>query len=155
MSTRCQIMVGHPGGFSQAVVYRHQDGYPEGEHGVLATLVPIVRNVMRYRGYDKAYMTAHIAHGMIELVKKSGAKFRRQWRKDHPGEKLRDHHYSSDYLSNGVEGFDGLFHGDIEFLYCVMEDGIEVRIPRPSFWGASSFDNTMVKFVVDFNGKKK
>lgn len=37
MSTRCVVHF-QSGGKTEAIVYRHSDGYPDGEHGVLASL---------------------------------------------------------------------------------------------------------------------
>jgi hypothetical protein len=48
MSTRCQILVTG----SDVVIYRHSDGYPDSEHGVLHDLLPLVREFKKYRGDD-------------------------------------------------------------------------------------------------------
>lgn len=54
MSTRAQV---HIEGLSVSL-YRHSDGYPESEHGVLAWLVPFVADFKKRRGWDPQYMLA-------------------------------------------------------------------------------------------------
>ena len=65
MSTRCQI------GFYKtddaplykwdALIYRHSDGYPNTEHGVLATLMPILADFAEHRGLsDTEYAAAWV-----------------------------------------------------------------------------------------------
>lgn len=64
MSTRCQI------GFYQnlhaplakpnAIIYRHSDGYPDTEHGVIDTIVPLLRKHKALREFwDAEYIAAY------------------------------------------------------------------------------------------------
>jgi hypothetical protein len=35
-----------------ALIYRHWDGYPDDNSGVLATIIPFIREFKRLQGYD-------------------------------------------------------------------------------------------------------
>ena len=79
-------------------LYRHCDGYPEGPHGVLATLIPQVKKFIYLRGfYEPEYLLARIA----------------QWQMN--GRDLND-----------VLGFglDTSYHDDLEYIYRVRVNGI-------------------------------
>ena len=56
MSTRCQIGFYEQGEKDlnkwDALLYRHSDGYPESEHGVVATIKPILDDFQAKRGLD-------------------------------------------------------------------------------------------------------
>jgi len=56
MSTRCQIGFYEDGEKNlqnfEALIYRHCDGYPDSEHGVIATVVPILKGFDKERGLD-------------------------------------------------------------------------------------------------------
>ena len=56
MSTRCQIGFYEPEAKDlndfEALIYRHCDGYPDTEHGVLAAIVPILQDFNDNRGLD-------------------------------------------------------------------------------------------------------
>jgi hypothetical protein len=62
MSTRCQIgfYESKPEKLDQweALIYRHSDGYPDSEHGVLATVLPILHDFDKNRGLDDAEYAA-------------------------------------------------------------------------------------------------
>ncbi|MFA6089984.1 MAG: hypothetical protein WC755_09070 [Candidatus Woesearchaeota archaeon] len=71
MSTRCQI------GFSDkdnndfmkpnALLYRHSDGYPEGNSGVLKLLIPTICLFQKRRGMDDVeYMSAWVMYHLIQ-----------------------------------------------------------------------------------------
>ena len=99
MSTRAQIQVEG----SKVLVYKHNDGYPDGKHGVLAWLTPFVMNFMRLRGFQEDYMTARILEAGI---------------------------FSDGADRDPVLGWglDTEIHGDIAYLYTVKRDGsIDVK----------------------------
>ena len=56
MSTRCQIGFYEPEVKDlnqwEALIYRHSDGYPDTQHGVIATVVPILKQFDKDRGLD-------------------------------------------------------------------------------------------------------
>lgn len=56
MSTRCQIgfyELGQKNLYKwEALIYRHSDGYPDGESGVIATVKPILDDFNKNRGLD-------------------------------------------------------------------------------------------------------
>lgn len=56
MSTRCQIGFYEAGETNlnlwEALIYRHSDGYPESPHGVIATMLPILKDFDKNRGID-------------------------------------------------------------------------------------------------------
>jgi hypothetical protein len=114
MSTRCQIAVEHnPGVF----IYMHNDGYPDGKHGVLAWLLPFVRDFHANRGHDPEYLTARIIARIAELV---------------PG-----------CLGLGVGS---ALHGDEAYIYVVRKTGIvEVRVPTQGFWDEPDMARTTVQ----------
>jgi hypothetical protein len=109
MSTRCQILVQD----SDVILYRHCDGYPDGEHGVMALLRPLVLSFLKHRGFDPSYMSAQIVAAHIEKTRNG----------------------PTDFLGCGVEAYkNGQLHGDIEFLYVVTKNAIEVRsVQGPTF----------------------
>lgn len=142
MSTRSQILVdGH-----NAIIYRHSDGYPDGEHGVLASLLPLVKDFMLHRGPDPEYLTAQI---IADQIKRHHDWFE-NWEKRFNAPLQREYRY----IGFGVEAWGGLLHGDIEYLYIVKTDHVEVRKPKKGFWGNSTLANTKRLKLVDFNGDK-
>jgi hypothetical protein len=122
MSTRCQI------GFYEkstidinrpdALIYKHSDGYPDGEAGMLITLVPMLKDFNKQRGLsDTEYAAAWILFGLIQntvnhfqdkKIYKTPVE-ERYWR----------------YLGFGVCS-DGIFHGDIEFYYAVTPEKLYI-----------------------------
>lgn len=133
MSTRCQVIFEgyEKDKFHDASVYRHSDGYPDSEHGVLATLVPFAKDFMANRGHDPEYMTAHLVALWINNMNEHNAK----------------QGYSSNmfkYTGHGVCGFKGELHGDLDYLYVVKKTEIEVRRPVNEFWDEPTVKNTKV-----------
>jgi len=109
MSTRCQIVILEPTeniireaeSEKNVKIYVHSDGYPRGEHGILARILPLVRDFEKERGHDIEYLTAQLVHS---LVAKKRATY-------------------PDYLGFGVGT---QMHGDIEFLYIILPEEIQV-----------------------------
>ena len=56
MSTRCQIGFYEPTATDlkefEALIYRHCDGYPDTDNGVLADIVPVLQDFNKNRGLD-------------------------------------------------------------------------------------------------------
>ena len=78
------------------LLYRHSDGYPDTEYGVLAELVPFLRRFDRERGLDDIeYAAARLLHHMIKQNAPEGT------------------------LGYGISD---TLHGDIEYLYAVFAD---------------------------------
>jgi hypothetical protein len=116
MSTRCQIIVQG----SDVVLYRHSDGYPDDEHGVLAALKKIVKPFLKPRGWDTDYMPAQIIASMIAANHASLDATAK--------EKLdrKDSYEQYKYLSYAVEAYtdptsDNALHGDIDYLYVIRQ----------------------------------
>jgi hypothetical protein len=72
MSTRCQIKLNTKSldksdkSFGKIYLYRHSDGYPEGEHGVLSKLSDLTTEFIANRGYDPEYLLAQICMRFFE-----------------------------------------------------------------------------------------
>ena len=106
MSTRCHIAVypfedSNDNDFT-ALLYRHCDGYPESQHGVLAVLVPFVKKFVAGRGYDDEYLAARLLQEMTNKTDVDGDNF----------------------LGYGICRE---FHGDTDFIYRVYPDRIVVE----------------------------
>jgi len=117
MSTRCQI------GFYQgdrqnieapdALLYRDFDGYPNGEYGVLAVLLPWAVEFHKDRGLDDSeYAAARCLVAMVKATAPDG---------------------NLDYgISQG-------FHGDIEYLYAVSPESVRVFATSETMEGTRRF----------------
>lgn len=107
MSTRCHVgfyaSAEQPLDKPSALIYRHSDGYPDTEHGVLAALVPWAKDFNKRRGLSDAEYAA--ARGLVALMRKAD---------------LLD-----DVLGYGICG-DHSLHGDHEYFYRVDPTGITV-----------------------------
>lgn len=95
MSTRSQIGFydtdEQPLEKPSTIVYRHCDGYPDTEHGVVATVLPIIKEFIEGRGFwDIEYLPAWVVAKLKE-----------------------------DFLNIGICGRDHDLHGDIEYYYAV------------------------------------
>ena len=125
MSTRCQI------GFYEknekrkdkfeALIYRHSDGYPNGEHGVLATILPFLNQFPRRD--DIEYCSARLLQYLCAKSEESSK--------------------ANGYPPKGLTGETGIgicigFHGDIEYLYKVFPSRVEVCGPYGSIIKAIS-----------------
>ena len=150
MSTRCQILVEG----SDVVLYRHSDGYPTGESGVLKPLKKIVSQFCKHRGFDTTYLPAHIISSFIVDQNK--------WIDEHVAKGSLERDYAGTrFLGHGVEAYypdrknTGL-HGDIDYLYVVKRNGtIEVREPMLNFGedGECRIQNTKMTSVVKYARK--
>lgn len=139
MSTRCHIIVEDPSYGDQTILYRHSDGYPDGEHGVLASLVPFVARFMKHRGFfDACFLGAQIICDQInryrEYMRASLQRRVDRLRAEGNG----DDHWlvkaDLDMLANVDNDFLGFgisneIHGDVEFIYRVTPEGIHVEYP--------------------------
>jgi hypothetical protein len=75
MSTRCQIAFYEKGSKLEnweALIYRHGDGYPDTEHGVLADVLPILEDFDKKRGLDdieyaSAWLVAKLKTHMLNI----------------------------------------------------------------------------------------
>lgn len=135
MSTRCQIIIQDGNNKPYDVsFYRHSDGYPQGEHGVLATLVPFVDAFYRNRGWDECYMMAQLAFNQFEkVVMPQNQRNAEYYAKP---ENLKYAPKGTDpykYIGYGIESFHGDFHGDLAYIYVIRRDGskayVDVRSP--------------------------
>jgi len=147
MSTRSQVLVhGH-----NAIVYRHSDGYPDGPSGVLKALLPLCADFIKFRGFDPEYLTAHIAAEFIRLHRAWFKRAQRQRMKD--GYPFGPMDRQTEFIGHGVEAWDGVFHGDVEYIYIVHKDHVEVRHGGKGFWDNSTLANTDLVKKVRFDGK--
>jgi hypothetical protein len=132
MSTRCHIIVECPEWKTQTILYRHSDGYPEGQHGVLASLVPFVKRFMENRGWDPCYLPAQI---LADQIHQSREYMRRHYQESADEAKstdMKDYYLKrlaeseNDFLGFGISD---QIHGDVEFIYRVTPAGIFVERP--------------------------
>jgi hypothetical protein len=130
MSTRCHIIVEDPQYNERTILYRHSDGYPDGQHGVLASLVPFVARFMKHRGFDACYMAAQI---MADQITRSRAYMRDMYERRASEMQSGD---MQDYYRKQAENVDNDFlgfgisnqiHSDVEFIYRVTPEGIKVE----------------------------
>src|SRR5690349_12572643 len=112
MSTRCQIEFSING--ERRTIYRHSDGYPDTEEGVLYSL----REFLKWnkgRNDDIEYLAANF----IYWSKKGTEADIKRWRKARWGGVFEDSYYE-DILKTGFgicENDD--LHGDIKYFYKV------------------------------------
>ena len=130
MSTRCHIIVEDPQYGDKTILYRHNDGYPDGQHGVLASLVPFVARFMKHRGFDACYLGAQI---ICDQINRSREYMRRHYEEsadEAKSDDLRNYYreraaaQENDFLGFGISGE---IHGDVEFIYRVTPEGISVE----------------------------
>jgi len=131
MSTRCHIIVEDPRYGDKTILYRHSDGYPNGEHGVLASLVPFVVRFMKHRGFDACYMGAHIIADQIQRSREHDREWcERSIKRDEANG--HDPSYYREKLANLENDFLGFgisseIHGDVDYIYRVTPEGIHVE----------------------------
>ena len=116
MSTRCMIEIDG----IDAKLYRHCDGYPgdleKEECGVLMDIVPFVKDFLKNRGWDTEYLAARLISHLIVDSDTSSSKWRKTW----------DKNWSPDEKEYTGFGICNNYHSDIEYLYKVFKDRIEV-----------------------------
>ena len=150
MSTRCQIHVNN----SNVLLYRHQDGYPE---GVLPDILPTIKRFIGIRGFDVEYLPARLIVALVEAQNKVYQGLIDRYKEDgRPQSYITDAEESRDTLSIGVTAFDngeGLA-GDIEYLYVVEKDRVRVMVPTRDFYKAPRPSLAFFKLLkdVDFDG---
>ena len=121
MSTRSQILVTRrnydfanlSNRFDEPLIYRHSDGYPEGEHGVIAFLKPFCETFINIRGFDDSYLAARLIQHMCNKYDSS----------------CSQHWEDLDTIQLLGHGIDNDIHGDIEYFYVVKPRTIEVYEP--------------------------
>jgi len=105
MSTRCQIgfYEEKPEGTEalenfEALLYHHSDGYPEGQHGIIGRLSPILKEFRVHRALtgESEYLSRYVCCNLFEPESILGGGISRE------------------------------FHFDIEFYYAIHPDGIDV-----------------------------
>jgi len=136
MSTRCHIIIEDPRYGDRTILYRHSDGYPEGEHGVLASLAPFVARFMKHRGWDPEYLAAQIICDQINTTRNYRRKLLEErlaqlesdedagWLLECTREQLAN--VDNNFLGFGISNE---IHGDVEFIYRVTPEGIFVEYP--------------------------
>lgn len=115
MSTRAMIEVEG----SDVKIYKHSDGYPDGEHGVLATLKPFAKFFAKKRGDDPEYLVAQIVR---EFAVKD-----HQWAQERTAEDIAEHGEDRYGWVDNVRtlgwGLCTDYHPDCEYLYLVKPNG--------------------------------
>ncbi len=124
MSTRSQIIIKATEDYEQNVlIYRHSDGYPDGEHGVISTIKESLKYCWSGGRLETGDISASIIMGFHSL--KGGV---RQWGKEEAkwrqGGNISIE--GSIDLSKGI-GIktimqDSKIHGAIEYLYIIKAD---------------------------------
>ncbi len=135
MSTRCHIIVEDKEFGTNTILYRHSDGYPDGPHGVLASLVPFVVRFLKNRGWDSCYLGAHIMADQIRVARESRRAYYQRCidRAESEGKAPRKYdvegmaNVDNDFLGFGISNE---VHGDVEFIYRVSPEGIDVEYPN-------------------------
>lgn len=146
MSTRCQIGFYESTGQAltkpSVVIYRHHDGYPTSEWGVLATLVPVAARFHKERGLsDASYAGARILQALMNATAPDG------------------------FTGYGIDG-DRKLHGDIDFYYRVDPSGVTTYkvtggMSRSAWHGLTFLFHTSLDHVgetnvyEEFNPKEK
>ena len=130
MSTRCQIRFQDKNTIAQ--IYRHSDGYPDGEGGVISDLIEYAKAVEDNRMDDPSYAAANFIH-WNKLQHEKG-----------------DPKYSPKFSSTGygVEDPAKGIHGDESYLYVVEYPNIKVSHDFPN-WGkdnAHAFEKAWWEF---------
>ena len=133
MSTRCQILIKG----LNANLYRHSDGYPDSEYGVLATLIPFLTEFMKVRGDDPSYMLARLAQYQANATDQ------------HMG--LHKDIDKDIYQFLGY-GIDTALHGDLEYIYQIdtKKRVVNVLKTKDSFWDSPKLSNAKRVQVVPF-----
>ena len=135
MSTRCQILIK---GFTPNL-YRHSDGYPDSECGVLATLIPFLTEFMKGHGDDPSYMLARLAQAQTNTVDKD----LEDPIHDRGGRELMR------FLGYGIDI--GL-HADLAYIYQIdtKKRVVNVLKTKDNFWDAPKLSNAKRVQVVPF-----
>ena len=135
MSTRCQIGVYDEPIKSNkdlenhiALIYRHSDGYPEGDSGVIADLLPFLKWFENERGFDVEYIAARLLQYMCNKYDDHG----KEWDKK-AGREI-DEKALTGLLGHGICN---ALHGDIEYFYAISEGKIKIYTTS---WGSGFKD---------------
>jgi len=130
MSTRCNIEIMReryhkdkktgqymPSGKFQrcALLYRHSNGYPDGEYGVLNEIVPFIKEFVYKRGWDPEYLAARLLQYLTNNYDKRFTQL--------------DTKKISLVTETLCYGICRDYHCDISYLYRVYPDRIEVLKP--------------------------
>jgi hypothetical protein len=113
MSTRCQIGIYEENekiSPNAITIYRHSDGYPDRKHGVIASIMPLLKDFKKEHGNDTEYSTAQLLYKLIDQTKRC-AVAKGYWNN------------SSKYLGYGVTNS---IHTDIEYYYAVYPNVVKV-----------------------------
>ena len=119
MSTRCQIAFYDDEDEKDlskfnALIYRHSDGYPEGENGVLHDILPFLKWFKKERGLeDMEYTSARLLQWLCNVYDKET--------KDYEEEKGE-----AGYTGILGHGISKDFHWDIAYLYAIYCDRIDI-----------------------------
>lgn len=136
MSTRCQIEFKHINKYlnrkkpivERRTVYRHSDGYPESEHGVISDLKKFLK-WNSGRNSDIEYQTANFIYWSKRLHEELYFNKNIRGKEENPKLKWSDNNttnMSSLHTGFGICGNDE-FHGDIEYFYQVIYEVIETK----------------------------
>ena len=128
MSTRAQIQFGD----SEAMVYKHSDGYPK---GVFPSLHELCDKFRKFRGFEPDYLTARYAQLLTNEIDECVK-------------------YDAPSTCIGV-GIDCDFHGDIEYFYHVNAHfRISTYVPNKKFRDHSTRRNLrLYKLECEWNSK--
>lgn len=136
MSTRCQI------GFYEeeekdlskfeALLYRHSDGYPDTEYGVVAAVLPFLKWWANGRGvHDFEYCAARLLQYLCNEYDGRTASYRNEANSVFAPETPEEF---TGTLGHGISKH---FHGDIEYLYAIRPSRVEVY-EVGDMWNAES-----------------
>jgi hypothetical protein len=125
MSTRCHIIIEDE--YNKVILYRHSDGYPNGEHGVLASLVPFIQRFMKHRGWEVEYLAAQLICDQINRAREYSRKLYEERAATDPEDgywQARLAEVDDDFLGFGISNE---IHVDVEYIYHVTKDQIQVQ----------------------------
>ncbi len=124
MSTRCQIgfytekptkkTIKEP----EALIYRHSDGYPDTENGVLECILPFLKWWKTARGIsDTEYISARLLQYMANKYDQQTIEIEKEFKTEKSEVNL------TGTLGHGISKH---FHYDIEYYYAIYPDMLEV-----------------------------
>ena len=150
MSTRCQIgfyeaETTDPKQF-EALIYRHSDGYPDTEHGVVADIVPFFKWFDKARGMDDLeYVSARLLQHLCNMSDKQGADMRRQ------APEIFGQPDKGAITGTLGHGICREFHGDIEYFYRVTPQQVFVYRTKWDWHGETPFTDMTPIQTIDIN----
>ena len=142
MSTRCQIGVNG----NDCLIYKHSDGYPGGEHGVLEVLAPAARTFADKRGNDPEYALAQIMRAFARKDEERRKEMLAYYEEEDTENEL-GYNMAETYKEPRMTGW-GIttsIHGDIEYFYWIDLEKRVIEIYHLEFGSVPGVDNMVAQ----------